>query len=432
MMQRAPSSPIHDNYRDVKQPNTPDHRTDYVNEFVYQDGLLVPIAIGIGHPDGRCVVDGSGFRYEYHYKDHLGNLRLAFTDLDGDGVAKATEVLQEAAYYPYGMKHEGLGTPVVGPEHRFFPDGYRDQGKEMEQDFGVDWADFGARRYDGQLGRWWGVDAMAHDRAWASPYNFVQDNPVGRVDLNGQLDDWFSDGAGNIIWNDSREKEIVSEGKTWSNFGNSLTINASSFISNVNNVGAPGVAGEKLTQYFNIVGNYKTDGSFSGFTTSIGQFIGNAFGLDILQGNSGVSGTSSYAQAGPVCRTDGFTMLANAEYHTEVNWKEAPMLKLFAGDIVDVAQHLYISLDNSNHLQVDLWHGSFPSVEVNVLQTGDRYQYNEQSFWNAIGYTEDPARIQKSASYQKYADEKNAAFKLNNAPFFHFKGFISGKDPSTY
>jgi RHS repeat-associated protein len=180
-MQRAPSSPIHDNYRDVKQPNTPDHRTDYVNEFVYQDGVLVPIAIGIGHPDGRCVVDGSGFRYEYHYKDHLGNLRLAFTDLDGDGLAEATEVLQEAAYYPYGMKHEGLGTPVVGPEHRFLF-----QGKEMEQDFGVDWADFGARRYDGQVGRWWGVDAMAEEFPSESPYLVMNDDPINIIDPKGE------------------------------------------------------------------------------------------------------------------------------------------------------------------------------------------------------------------------------------------------------
>jgi hypothetical protein len=32
---------------------------------------------------------------------------------------------------------------------------------------------------------------MAHKREWLSPYNFVQNNPIIRVDPNGALDDWF-------------------------------------------------------------------------------------------------------------------------------------------------------------------------------------------------------------------------------------------------
>jgi RHS repeat-associated protein len=166
----------------LRQPFTPDLRTDYVGEFVYQSGVLE----FFGQPEGRCVAGGTGFRYEYHYRDHLGNLRLAFSDLDGDGVAEVSEVLQEAAYYPYGMRHEGLAAPAVGVPHRFLF-----QGKELEGAFGVDWMDFGARRYDAAVGRWWGVDAMAGRRLAVSPYAFVQGKPVGRVDPTGMLDDEY-------------------------------------------------------------------------------------------------------------------------------------------------------------------------------------------------------------------------------------------------
>ncbi len=42
-----------------------------------------------------------------------------------------------------------------------------------------------------RLERWFSVDPMAHKREWLSPYNFVQNNPIIRVDPNGALDDWF-------------------------------------------------------------------------------------------------------------------------------------------------------------------------------------------------------------------------------------------------
>ena len=45
------------------------------------------------------------------------------------------------------------------------------------------------RQYDARLGRWTAVDPMAHEREWVSPYNFVQNNPIMRVDPTGALDD---------------------------------------------------------------------------------------------------------------------------------------------------------------------------------------------------------------------------------------------------
>jgi RHS repeat-associated protein len=94
--------------------------------------------------------------------------------------------LQEAHYYPYGLGFSGMATVSNGVASR-----YTFNGKEAQEAFGMGWIDFGARMYDAQVGRWTAVDALADQRLAYSPYAFVSNDPISRVDPDGRLDgDW--------------------------------------------------------------------------------------------------------------------------------------------------------------------------------------------------------------------------------------------------
>jgi RHS repeat-associated protein len=69
-------------------------------------------------------------------------------------------------------------------------DGYRFgfNGKEKESDmYGESNAyDFGARIYDGRIGKWLSVDPLQEIYPFASPYNFTLNSPIANTDPDGQ------------------------------------------------------------------------------------------------------------------------------------------------------------------------------------------------------------------------------------------------------
>ncbi len=153
--------------------------TDYTGSFVFTDNELAFIIT----PEGRAIPDSSGnFTYQYYLKDHLGNTRVTYT--------QKGEVLQDNNYYPFGMS-TGEATNYIADA--CLENKYLYNGKELDDDLGVGWYDYGARFYDPQIGRWHVVDPMADDLSNISytPYHYTINNPIRFIDPNGMWVDQY-------------------------------------------------------------------------------------------------------------------------------------------------------------------------------------------------------------------------------------------------
>ena len=185
---------------------------DYVNnthyspdgfEAVYTDeGRVVPI-----FNDSLGIIDS--FQYEWTIRDHLGNGRVYFSDLDKNlGISSQTpqELLQERHYYPFGLMYEGPFYPQVGPQNE-----YTYNGKRFHREGELNLYDYGARWYDGAVARWWNLDPLADQMRRHSPYNYAFDNPMRYVDPDGMAPEncpgcgWIAKRAANMAaeagWN---------------------------------------------------------------------------------------------------------------------------------------------------------------------------------------------------------------------------------------
>ena len=113
---------------------------------------------------------------------------------------RRAKVLQYMDYYPFGLQF--TNQDLTDTRNQYGHTMKEMQDREWDATHGLDWEDFGARMYDPVLCRWWSVDPLAHIREWLSPYNFVQNNPIIRVDPAGAVDSPIYDQEGNFLGTD--------------------------------------------------------------------------------------------------------------------------------------------------------------------------------------------------------------------------------------
>jgi RHS repeat-associated protein len=201
--------------------------TDYYGNFIYADNQLITIFAGDVRVAPVNVGNSTYWKYEYSMKDHtstplstgLGNTRVVFA-AHSHG---QPELLQQTSYYP-GACPEQFGSMTLQQQNFYSQNAtenkYLYNSKELQDDQlagnTLDWYDYGARFYDATLGRWHVVDPLAAQRLWVSPYNFVQNNPINRIDPDGRLDDWVESADGKIYWDDNAiSQETTKEGEKY-------------------------------------------------------------------------------------------------------------------------------------------------------------------------------------------------------------------------
>ncbi|MFN3756504.1 MAG: RHS repeat domain-containing protein [Flavobacterium sp.] len=65
---------------------------------------------------------------------------------------------------------------------------YKYNGKEWQDELGLNFYDFGFRNYEPSIGRWVNIDPLADRRYEVNPYNYVQNSPLFRFDPDGLTD----------------------------------------------------------------------------------------------------------------------------------------------------------------------------------------------------------------------------------------------------
>jgi len=149
-------------------------------------------------PNSEGYFDALRNKYFYNYTDHLGNVRLSYSDADGNGEVTGDitvnncvdtpdgqicnnyvitgEVEGVTNYYPFGMMHNAQSYNVNNIYN------YKYNGKELQE---TGMYDYGARFYMPDIGRWGVIDNKAEKYLSMSPYTYAGNNPIAFMDPDG-------------------------------------------------------------------------------------------------------------------------------------------------------------------------------------------------------------------------------------------------------
>lgn len=152
--------------------------TEYAGNYVYENDVLKQFST----PEGYVEPSGNSYQYVYQYKDQIENVRLSYSDLDGNGsINPSTEVLQERNFYPFGLEHRGYNTNIIGVENNY----KTYQGQEINKELGLNWLSYKYRNYDPAIGRFFNIDPLAEKYNYQSPYNFSENRVIDGIELEG-------------------------------------------------------------------------------------------------------------------------------------------------------------------------------------------------------------------------------------------------------
>jgi RHS repeat-associated protein len=186
--------------------------TDYLDGFQYRKGILLFFPHAEGYVNNTVVSGINKYNYVFNYTDHLGNVRMSYSDADNNRSIAPAEVMEENHYYPFGLKHSNYNTNLYalrqasttnttvvmkavapGPIDGVLalPYQYKFQGREFQDELGLNVYPFKYRTYDPAIGRFWSVDPVAESYVHNGVYNFAENRVVESIDLEGK-ESWFA------------------------------------------------------------------------------------------------------------------------------------------------------------------------------------------------------------------------------------------------
>jgi RHS repeat-associated protein len=149
--------------------------------------------------------NATAFKKNRFNGDHLGNVRLSYSDnILKNGIIEQNEIIEENNYYPFGLKHKGYNSNVSSNGNSTAQK-YKYNGKELQDELGLNLYSMDFRQYDPAIGRWNSIDPITHFSM--STYTAFDNNPVFWADPSGadpKLDELI-----NKIWNNTPDDGLV-------------------------------------------------------------------------------------------------------------------------------------------------------------------------------------------------------------------------------
>ncbi len=135
--------------------------------------------------DNEIGINSSSYKYVFQYKDHLGNVRLSYSDLDLNGaIDPNSEIIEESNYYPFGLEHKGYNM-AVSPDGNALAQQWKYNGTELSEELGLNVTEMLFRQYDPAIGRFNVIDGLAEAAVEITPYRFALNNPIFFTDPTG-------------------------------------------------------------------------------------------------------------------------------------------------------------------------------------------------------------------------------------------------------
>ena len=175
------------------------------------------------HAEGYVKHEANNYSYVFNYTDHLGNVRVSYSDIDKNGSLGnelqyyckprvpsncieyfTSSILEENHYYPFGLKHSGYNEGTNQPNYQ-----YKFNHREWQGELGLNVTAMDFRQYDPAIGRFNVIDVMTDIMPSLSPYRFAFNNPILWNDPSGMLEGTDPETDPTIIL-----KEVVVTGKS--------------------------------------------------------------------------------------------------------------------------------------------------------------------------------------------------------------------------
>ncbi len=216
-----------------------------------------------------------------------GNTRVTYCDKDKNGVVNTSDIEQVNHYHAFGLNMEG---PWAGADGAF-KNQYN--GKELNQDFGLEWNDYGRRMYDPAIARFGVIDRFAEKYTTLTPYQYAGNNPIKNIDVNG--DSILVTHNTGFLGLGKKETLVYNNGQLSNRDGSSYSGKVKGFlkhtVSDLNKLSKGGAAGSSLVGFFNNTKNNVTISSGSGGNSTTGKSI--SFNTNKTTGGLDVNGNTN-------------------------------------------------------------------------------------------------------------------------------------------